>query len=137
VFPVQIDFEIADLTFNNVDEYGTVQVIDPVPFQEYLDEQVISCDEKFIEIGLVVWKKNESAPGQSVLILINALNISVIEGQESAWRQIFNNEYVNYYEYFRSQFLIERYLSDQTICKKLIEEYDTQKLVTSNPFKAI
>jgi hypothetical protein len=126
VFPVQIDFEITELTFNNVGEDGILQIIDPVQIDEYLDEQIISCDDNFIKIGLVVWKKNEETPGRPLLILLNALNISVIEGQENAWAQIFNNEHFNYYQYFKSQFLIERYLSDQTIGEELIDEYDKQ-----------
>lgn len=137
IFPVQIDFEITDLTFNTVDENGIINTIDPVEVDEYLDEQVISCDKNSIKIGLVVWKNSKDDPGESLLILMDVKNISVIESQEAAWKQIFDEEYINYYQYFKSQFLIERYLSDQTIGKELIDEYDKQTLVTRNPFKAI
>jgi hypothetical protein len=137
IFPIQVDFEITNLVFNTVDENGIIQTIDPIEIDEYLDEQVIACNKNSIRIGLVVWKKNKDGAGQSLLILMDAKDISVIEGQENAWSQIFNNEYMNYYQYFKSQFLIERYLSDQTICKELIDEYDKQTLVIHNPFKAI
>lgn len=123
IFPLQIDFEITDLTFNMVDESGIIKTINPVEIDEYLDEQIISCNKNSIKIGLVAWQNNDVGAGQSILILIDAKNMSVIEGQENAWRQIFSNEYMNYYQYFKSQFLIGRFLSDQNICKKLIEEY--------------
>ena len=57
---------------------------------------------------------------------MNVKNISVIENQEAAWKQIFGEEHINYYQYFKSQFLLGRYLLDQTICKELIAEYDNR-----------
>ena len=59
IFPVQIDFEITDLTFNTVNENGLIQTISPIEIDEYLDDQVISCDKNSIKIGLVVWKSSK------------------------------------------------------------------------------
>jgi hypothetical protein len=44
VFPIQLDFETTNLTFNTVDENGNIQSIDPTTINEYLYEQVISID---------------------------------------------------------------------------------------------
>jgi hypothetical protein len=56
VFPIHIDFDIINLTFNTVDEFGNIQIIESTTIDEYLYEQIISIDKDIMEIGLVVWK---------------------------------------------------------------------------------
>jgi hypothetical protein len=85
VFPIQIDFEITNLTFNTVDESGNIKNIEQTNFDDYLYEQIISVDNDIIEVGLVVWKngiKNER--GQHILILISAKDILLTELQDKA-----------------------------------------------------
>lgn len=127
VFPIELDFETTNLTFNTVDEDGNIQKIEPTTINEYLYEQVISIDKDIIEIGLVVWKDGiDDKPGQHVLILMRVKNITLTELQENAWTEIFGNTYDNYYKYFKKQLDTGRYLSDQSICYELYDEYEGQ-----------
>jgi len=127
VFPVQLDFEITNLTFNTVDEDGNIQSIEPTSVNEYLYEQIISTDKDKIEIGLVVWKNGtDDERGQHILILMSVKKITVTELQDKAWTEIFGNVFDNYYKYFKSQLDTGRYLSDQSICYELYDEYERQ-----------
>lgn len=127
VFPIQLDFEITNLTFNTVDEDGNIQSIEPTSVNEYLYEQIISTDKDKIEIGLVVWKNGtDDERGQHILILMSVKNITVTELQGKAWTEIFGNVFDNFYKYFKSQLDTGRYLSDQYICSELYDEYERQ-----------
>jgi len=127
VFPIQLDFETTNLTFNTVDEKGNIQSIEPTTINEYLYEQIISIDNDKIEIGLVVWKNGiKKKPGQHILILMSVKNITLTELQDNAWTEIFGNAYDNYYQYFKMQLGTGRYLSDQPNCYKLYDEYEAR-----------
>lgn len=127
VFPIQVDFETTNLTFNTVDEYGNIQSIEPTTIHEYLYEQIISIDNDKIEIGLVVWKSGtKKKPGQHILILMSVNNISLTELQDNAWTEIFGKAFDNYYKYFKTQLDTGRYLSDQSNCYELYDEYEKQ-----------
>jgi hypothetical protein len=128
VFPIQIDFEITNLTFNRVDVNGNIRSIEPTMINEYLYEQIISIDKDNIEIGLVVWKDGiKNKFGQDILILMSAKKITLTEFQDKAWVELFGNIYDNYYKYFKTQLDKGRYLSDQSLCSKLIDEYEGLK----------
>lgn len=125
VFPIQLDFETDNLSFNIVDEDGNIQNIEPTTINEYLYEQIISFDKDNIEIGLVLWKNGtDDEPGQHILVLMSVKNIALKELQDNAWKEIFDNKYNNYYNYFKSQLKTGRYLSDQSICYELYDEYE-------------
>lgn len=127
VFPIQVDFETTNLTFNTVDEDGNIHNIEPTTINEYLYEQIISISSDKIEIGLVAWKTGvKRKPGQHILILMSVKNITLTELQDNAWTEIFGNAYNNYYEYFKAQLNTGRYLSDQSICYELYDEYEGQ-----------
>lgn len=127
IFPIQLDFEITNLTFNTVDEDGNIQSIEPTTINEYLYEQIISINNDKIEIGLVVWKDGiDDEPGQNILILMSVKNITLTELQDEAWTDIFGNTYDNYYKYFKTQLNAGRYLSGQSNCYKLYDEYEEQ-----------
>jgi len=127
VFPIQLEFETTNLTFNIVDEDGNIKIVEPTTINEYLYEQIISCDKDKIEIGLVVWKDGiDDKPGQHILILMSVKKITLTELQDNAWTEIFGNLYDNYYRYFKTQFDTGRYLSDQSICYELYDEYEGQ-----------
>lgn len=129
IFPIQVDFQITDLTFNIVDEDGIIQRIQSPPkLDKYLYEQIISIDDQTINIGLVTWRDGTiDTPGQRILVLISARSITLTELQDMAWKQIFGNKYDNYYKYFRDQLDNGRYLSDQTKCIELVDEFDALK----------
>jgi hypothetical protein len=125
IFPIQLDFDITSLSYNIVDETGEIHKIEPLIINEYLFEQIINIDNDKIEIGLVVWKDGKNnEPGKHILILMDVKNIVVKEFQHEAWKEIFGNNYDHYYLYFKSQFDSGRYLSDQSSCSDLYEEYE-------------
>lgn len=127
VFPIQLDFETTNLKFNTVDEDGNIQSIEPTTINEYLYEQIISIDNDKIEIGLVVWKDGiDEKPGQHILILMSVKNIILTELQGNAWTELFGSTYDNYYKYFKMQLDTGRYLSDQSNCYQLYDEYEGQ-----------
>ena len=128
VFPIHIDFEIFDLSFNIVNNDGIIKEIEQTDIHEYLYEQIITIDKEKIELGLVVWKNVKSGPGKRILILLSAKNINMTEFQDKAWKSLFENKYNDYYDYFKSQLKIGRYLSDQSLCAELIDEYDKEKI---------
>jgi hypothetical protein len=126
VFPLQIEFETTNVTFNTVDEEGTIQNIDPTKINEYLYEQIISFDIDKIEIGLIVWKDGiDNNPGQHILILLSAKNITATEFQDKAWAEIFGTAFDQHYNYFKAQLETGRYLSDQPNCYKLYDEFES------------
>jgi len=53
-------------------------------------------------------------------------NITLTELQDNAWSEIFGNAYDNYYKYFKTQLDTGRYLSDQSNCYELYDEYEGQ-----------
>lgn len=125
IFPLRINFEIKDLTFNTVDDEGVLTKIEPVAIDEYQYEEIISIDDKEIEIGLVFLKNKKKSPSQQILILLSAVNILVTELQEEAWTAIFRGKYSDYYRYFKFQFEKGRHLSGCTECNELVDEYDS------------
>jgi hypothetical protein len=127
VFPIQLDFEISDLSFNTVDEEGNIQRIKPLFVDEYLYEQIITVDNKNIAVGLVVWKNNNDNPGQHILILLSAKSILLTEQQDKAWKDLFGDKYNDCFNYFKTQFDKGRYLSDFTKCKELVDEFYRQQ----------
>ncbi|MFN8359612.1 MAG: hypothetical protein U0264_06830 [Candidatus Kapaibacterium sp.] len=125
VFPIEIEFEITNVTYNTIDEDGTIHQIAPTKVHEYLYEQIISVNEDTIDIGLMVWKnRRKNKPGGYILILISAKKCTLREHQDQAWTEIFGNTYDDLYAYFRTQFNAGRYLSDQTVCDTLYSEYE-------------
>ena len=135
VFPIQIDFEITSLSYNTVDETGQIKLILPVTVHEYLYEQVISINTDQIELGLVVWQNGiDEGPGRHILILLNAKNIILTELQKKAWTNIFGDAYDDYYQFFRDQFDTGRYLSDQSSCKALLDEFEALKMLRATGF---
>jgi hypothetical protein len=125
VFKVDLDFEIESITFNTVDDDGFITTIKPVNADEYLCEDIISIQDELIEIGLIVWVSScGSKPGQSILILIKANSISLIEHQAKDWEAVFGKEFDKYYNRFKAELLKGTFLSDQSRCEKLIDEID-------------
>lgn len=126
-FPLQIDFEISDLTYNSVNHKGIIKSVEYTKTNDYLNEQFFHIDDEYIDLGLVLWKDHKNKPGEKILVLLKAKNITVTEYQAKAWNEIFGNAYNDYYNYFKSQLETGRYLSDQTSCMELVDEFDNLK----------
>ena len=123
IFPVKLEFETSDITFNSVDEDGKIEEIKRTGIDLYLYDQILSVDKEYINVGIVVWKKKKIGRGKQILILLKAKSILLTEFQKVQWENLFGNEYDNYFNYFKEQFYKGRYLSDSTECKKLVDEY--------------
>ncbi|PAW91977.1 hypothetical protein CKK33_00090 [Mucilaginibacter sp. MD40] len=125
VFRVNVDFQVSNLTFNTVDEDGSINEIKPLVLDEYLDEEIISVTDKLIKIGIVAWVKSQRRkPGHYVLVLFDAKKVTVDEYQDQDWERIFNNNYDRYYNKFKAELLNGKFLSDQSVCEKFIDEID-------------
>lgn len=125
VFKVDINFETEAITFNTIDDDGFITTIKPVKVDEYLYEEIISITDEFIEIGLIVWVSGRARkPGRHILILTKAKNISLIEHQDNDWEAVFGKGFDKYYNRFKAELLKGTYLSDQSLCGKLIDEID-------------
>ena len=70
------------------------------------------------------WQSNADGPGQRIIVIVSAKNISLTENQDEAWFKLFGNKYDRYYNYFKQQFDSDRYVSDMQICTDLIDELD-------------
>ena len=127
IFPIHIVFEIIDLSFNTVNDDGIIKEIERTDIHEYLYEQILSIEDDKIDLGLVVWKNIKNKPGKQILILMSVKNINMTEFQDKAWSNLFGNKFDDYYEYFKLQLETGRYLSDQSLCEELIDEYDNKK----------
>jgi hypothetical protein len=125
IFPVQLDFETSNLTYNLVDEFGNIRKIKPTIINDYLDEQIISVDNERAEIGVVVWKRGSgNKRGQHILLLMSTKKADVTENQNVAWTNIFGHKFDAYYDYFKTKLASGQYLSDQTLCGDLVDEFD-------------
>ena len=88
----------------------------------------ILIENNRIEIVFHFWKSNIDIkkPGERIIVIASAQNIVLTENQDKAWNKIFGNEYDKYYEYFKSQFNSNRYVSDHDQCAILITEFENR-----------
>ena len=125
-FPLQIDFDIINLTFNKVDDSGLIQPIEPTDLGVYLYEQIVSIDNDKLEIGMIFWKDYENKPGEHILILLTARNINIIEKQDEKWIHYFGESFNKYLDFYKLQLESGEYFSDQWICEKMIDKLDKE-----------
>ena len=128
-FPLTIELKgNLNLEFNKVDDLGNLIKIEPLKLDEYLYEQVSRIENNRIEIVFHFWKSNIDIkkPGERIIVIASAQNIVFTENQDKAWNKIFGNEYDKYYEYFKSQFNSNRYVSDHNQCAILITEFENR-----------
>jgi hypothetical protein len=124
-FPVTLTFNSnLVITYNTVDEKGDLHVISSVNLDEYLYEQVTIADTDKIEIVFHFWQSNGDEPGERIIVIISTKEFSVTENQNSAWQNIFGNQYDNYYNYFKQQFDSGRHVSNAQLCSELMNEVD-------------
>ncbi|MEO7213801.1 hypothetical protein [Mucilaginibacter sp.] len=125
VFKIDIDFQISDITFNKVDDDGYIYHIKAVTIDEYLYEEIISVSPEVMQVALVAWANgNGRKQGSKILILMEVKSIVLTEYLDSDWDYIFGKDYDKYYKRFKLELLNGTYLSDQSICGKLIDEID-------------
>jgi hypothetical protein len=115
--------------FNTVEDDGELKQINPTQLDEYLYEQITNIDNENIEIFFHFWKSNlkEDKPGERIILLVSAKELSITENQDQAWIEVFGNKFDDLYKYFKEQFNSDRYVSDHNECEKLIDEYEQKQ----------
>jgi len=117
--------------FNMVDEDGNlIQINKTTHLDEYLYEQVTRIDNEQIEIVFHFWKSNlkDDKPGERIIVIVSANNLSLTENQYQSWKEIFGDKFHEIYQYYKEQFDSDRYVSDQYECEKLIDEFEQNQL---------
>ncbi len=125
-FPITLEFQgNPSIHYYQVTPEGVLHPIPPVPVDEYLYEQVTQITNQCIEIAFKFWKSG--SPGKAILVMVSSQQLTVTEGQDEAWQQVFGDQFDAYYSYFKEQFNEGRYLSDYQECLNLIKELDLLK----------
>lgn len=130
-FPLTIELTgNLKVEFNKVDEDGNLIQINQTQLDEYLYEQVTHIDKEQIEIVFHFWKSNikDDKPGERIIGIVSANNLTLTENQDQSWTEIFGNKFDELYKYFKEQFDSYRYVSDQNECEKLIDEFEQNQL---------
>ena len=130
-FPLTIELtRNLKVEFNKVDEDGNLLQINQTQLDEYLYEQVTHIDKEQIEIVFHFWKSNfkDDKPGERIIVIVSANNLTLTENQDQSWAEIFGNKFDGLYKYFKEQFDSERYVYDQNECEKLIDEFEQNQL---------
>ncbi len=131
-FPLTIELTgNLKVEFNKVDEDGNLIQINQTQLDEYLYEQITHIDKEQIEIVFHFWKSNikDDKPGERIIVIVSANNLTLTENQDQSWTEIFGDKYDELYNYFKEQFDSERYVSDQNECEKLIDEFEKNQLM--------
>ena len=130
-FPLTIELVgLLKVDFNIVEDDGKLKAIDPTQIDEYLYEQVTNIENEYIEIVFHFWKSNlkDNKPGERIIVIVSAKELSIVENQDKAWTELFENKFDDHYKYFKEQFNSGRYVSDHNECEKLIDEYEQKQL---------
>ena len=127
-FPVEfISSGTTHLSLNTVDE--TRGEIYPCRFRqlsEYLYEEILVWEKGHIEIAFDLWKHNSINNNHRYLLLLSCKQLKINEYQSEAWRKFFGDTYKAYYDYFETERNVGRWLSDYSLCEKLIDEIEGQ-----------
>jgi len=125
LFPLTLTFNTnIVVTYNTVDDDGNLHVVSPVKLDTYLYEQVITADNDKIEVVFNFWQSNIDRPGERFIVIVSANDFSLTENQDFAWQKVFGDKYDRFYNYFKQQFDIGRFVSDYHKCLELIAEFD-------------
>jgi hypothetical protein len=124
-FPLEIRTEETEhLSLNVVDINGKIYKNKFVKLNEYLYEEIIEWNEKYIEIAFDLW----SSKGKRYLLLLCCKRIKIIEKQKEYWDKYFGDKYNNYYNRFLEELDKGEYLSDYSLCEKLIEKIEMKNI---------
>lgn len=126
-FPLILKFKNADISLNKISEEGILEPIDLIKVDEFLHQQFLKIEKERIEIAWIVWKNGEDEePGEEFLLLISASELEIIEEQDKKWNDYFGNEYDNYLNEYKTEMENEKFLSDQSVCRELIDKIDNK-----------
>jgi hypothetical protein len=127
VFPIILELSgNLRVEFYRVNEKGDLETISHISIQEYMGEQILRLKKDRIEIAFELWHSSHNAdlPGERILLLVFANELKLSEEQGKVWSEVFGNQFDGFYRYFIEQFESDRYVSDFSICLKLVDEYE-------------
>ena len=91
---------------------------------EYLYEEILFWENGHIEIAFDLWKRKAKNNIYRYLLLLSCTHFEVREYQNKAWKKYFGDRYDFYYDRFEIERNAGRWLSDYSLCKKLIDEIE-------------
>lgn len=119
VFPIYIDFQLVNQPqYYDIQEDGTLTEVTPVLFTEYLDEQLLKVKNSR-KIGILATTNGSD----KYLLVLELETVNVTFKQDTAWHQLFGNEYDGVYNKFKNLLSRGKYLADQSICDELLSHY--------------
>jgi hypothetical protein len=120
IFPLEIKSEGTKyLTLNTVETNGILHKKYFVKLKRYLYDEIIEWNENNIEIVFDFWRKRSI---RGYLLLLSCTNIKIVESQHEYWEKYFGEKYNKYYNYFINERNKGTFLSDYSLCVKLINK---------------
>jgi hypothetical protein len=120
IFPFEMKTEETEhLSLNTVDDNGKIHESKCMKLKEYLHEEIIEWTDDNIEMAFDLWSGKES-----YLLLVKCKRIKFIENQDKYWKKYFRDEFNHYYDYFVNERNDRIYLSDYSLCERLINTID-------------
>ena len=125
-FPLEIISEnTSHLSLNTVDMDGRIYESKFVKLHEYLYEEIIECNNDNIKIAFDLW--TNKLKQNRYLLIVSCKKLIINEEQHMYWKKYFGEEYSKYYETFLKERSKGKYLSDYSLCEKLIEKINEEK----------
>jgi hypothetical protein len=129
IFPLKIISENTDyLSLNIVDINGKIYENKFVRLSEYLYEEIIEWTNENIKIAFDLWSKKSynlclgKIKRNRYLLLLHCKKLIINENQLKYWNKYFGEKYNKYYSVFLEERDKGEYLSDYSLCSKLIEK---------------
>ena len=126
IFPLEIVSENTNhLSLNIVDTTGNIYENKFVRLNEYLYERIIEWTDENIKIAFDFCSnklKHNSYLLLLLLLLLSCKKLTINENQHVYWNKYFGKEYNKYYNIFLEERDKGEYLSDYSLCEKLINK---------------
>ena len=125
IFPLEfISSGTTHLSLNIVEANGEIHPCRFRQMSEYLYEEILFWENGHIEIAFNLWKRKAKNNIYRYLLLLSCTHLKVKEYQSKAWKKYFGDRFDFYYDYFETERNAGRWLSDYSLCEKLIDEIE-------------
>ena len=121
-FPFEIKTEeTKHISLNIVENTGKIRQSKFKKLKEYLYEEIIEWSEENIEMAFDLWS-SKLYPECRYLLLVSCKKMDFKENQNEYWEKYFGEKYNANYEYFTNERNKGVYLSDYSLCEKLMDK---------------
>jgi hypothetical protein len=125
IFPLEIISEHTNhLSLNIVDIDGKIYENKFVKLNEYLYEEIIEWNNENIKIAFDLW--SHKLKQNRHLLILSCEKLIISEKQSIYWKKYFGEEYNKYYDIFLEKRNKGEYLSDYSLCEKLIDKINEE-----------